>query len=431
MDELKLIYGNDYDDNSSQVRNMLSRNEKGLVIPSAENFLRIFRNDNFFKNVYLDIMRMAGCRVYNDGHRVYWDDTEDAKTRTHIETAYGLRHATKTDDALKIFLSQRRFSPVQEAIKKIQWDGKPHVKGLYIRCLDAEDSTYTEEVTRLDYLQRINRAFVPGCKADNASVLKGSQGIGKSTMNRLSALEDDFYTSVSTIEGQRGYEAIQGKFICELEELLAVVGEGTRKESAVKSFISGQSDHYRRPYDRRASDNPRTCVFVGTTNRDKFLSDPTGNRRWFPIECHLKDGSRIFEHEKEIREEIRQAYAEMYYAWQHHLPLASPIPDKALYQVIRTRQEASELDDYRVGLIVKYLGEHKPDSVCIIELWERALCTSGRSQKAITRTDANEIGELLRNKLGCKPLGKKYFRQYGTQHAFDVPEELRTAPNDA
>ena len=407
-------------DNSEDVKQKLEKTDKGIPIPSAKNFYLIFKYDNFFSNVYLDTMKMAACRVINIHKRQQWQDSDDAISRLHIEEKYGLRNAGKTNDAFLAFLTEREFSPIQERIKSIVWDGEPHVEQFYIRWLKADNSQYNREVTRMDYLQRIKRAFEPGCKADQVPVLKGSQGSGKSTLIRWSALEDELYASVTTIEGQKGYEAVQGKFICELEELLATVGEGTKKENATKAFISGQSDHYRRPYDRRTSDNPRTCVFIGTTNRDKFLTDMTGNRRWYPIDCRLTDGTFIFDHEAEIKADIEQCYAEMYHAWVNHLPLASPVPDRVLLDIIRDQQEASEMEDYRVGLIERYILTHGAELISCIEIWEQVL-QIGQARRRMTKSESNEIGELLRHKLGCRPVGKKYFPEYGTQHAYEIP----------
>ena len=395
-----------------------------VPVASSKNFYIIFKYDIFFKNVRLDTMRMQACRILENGRREYWEDSDDALARMHIEEHYGLRHASKTNDAFLAFLSERKFSPVQELIKGIEWDGKPHCKRFFIRWLHADDTPYTQEVSRLFFKQQTDRAFEPGCQADNVLVLKGKQGCGKSTLCRWLALDDDIFASVQTIEGQKGYEAVQGKFGCELEELRATVGEGTRKESAVKAFISGRNDHYRRPYDRRTSDNPRTCCFVGTTNRDRFLTDPTGNRRWFPIDCRLTDETFIHEHEAEIKAEIRQCYAEMYNAVINNLPLASPVADPVLRKTIQRKQEASEMDDHRIGLIADYLRKEHPEFVCCIEIWERALHFNSE-RRPMTRTDANEVGELLRIKLGCQPKGKKYHPPYGTQHVYSVPENLR------
>jgi putative DNA primase/helicase len=52
---------------------------------------------------------------------------------------------------------------------------------------------------------------------------------------------------------------------------------------AVKAFLSSPVDSYRASYARFPEDVPRTCVIVGTTNADEFLSDDTGNRRFWPI----------------------------------------------------------------------------------------------------------------------------------------------------
>ena len=406
-------------------KTVLDRLEKvnGVPIPTAKNFYLILKYDQFFSDVKLDTMKMAACRVSDSGERTYWEDSDDALARMYIEEHYGLRNVGKQNDAFLAVLAERKFSPIQEMIKALRWDGKPHCENFFQFALEADDSRYTREIARIHFRQMIERAFIPGCKADHVLVLKGVQGCGKSTICRWLALEDALYASVGTIDGQKGFEAVQGKFCCELEELLAVVGEGTRKEAQVKSFLSGQSDHYRRPFDRRSSDNPRTCFFVGTTNRDRFLTDPTGNRRWYPLECRRKDGAWVFKHEAEIKSEIRQSIAEMFEAWKNARPLASPMPDIAILKTIQQMQEASELEDYRVGIIEKYLKATGKPYVCCIELWENAF-PDGTSKRAMTRADANELGELLRLKIGCLPIGKRYSSQYGTQHTYSVPERF-------
>ena len=74
-----------------------------------------------------------------------------------------------------------------------------------------------------------------------------------------------------------------GKHMIELDELDAMqrVGEWP----AVLSFISRPSDHFRLKYGRRSGDFPRQCIFGGTTEREEWLRDYAGHRRWWPVAC--------------------------------------------------------------------------------------------------------------------------------------------------
>ena len=75
-------------------------------------------------------------------------------------------------------------------------------------------------------------------------------------------------------------EGLHGKWLVELGEL-AVLQRSERE--ALKRFVSAPSDHYRPSYGRRAATFPRQVIFVGTTNKEEFLQDETGSRRWWPV----------------------------------------------------------------------------------------------------------------------------------------------------
>ena len=55
---------------------------------------------------------------------------------------------------------------------------------------------------------------------------------------------------------------------------------------AIKHFISKQEDMFRPAYARTPETYPRQCVFIATTNVSTFLRDPSGNRRFMPVDIH-------------------------------------------------------------------------------------------------------------------------------------------------
>jgi predicted P-loop ATPase len=151
----------------------------------------------------------------------------------------------------------------------------------------------------------VARIYRPGAKADHAVILEGEQGLGKSTALKTLASEAWFTDELGDIGGKDASMQLQGRLIVELAELDAL----SRAEvSRVKAFLSRSSDKFRPPWGRRVIDVPRQNVFAGTTNKDKYLQDETGARRFWPVRCTRIDLAGIERDRDQLWAEAVAAY---------------------------------------------------------------------------------------------------------------------------
>lgn len=359
-------------------------NEKGNPVASIDNFLQILRNDiNYSDTMFLNELTWSPEK-HIDGVRSKWSNEDDAELRRYIEKNYKIHNEKKLDDAMRIVFAENKYHPVKDIIEKTKWDGTPRIKGLLCKWLGVDDEEYSHEVSRLIFAGGIHRLYNPGCKFDDMPVLVGRQGEGKSTFVRWLALDDEFFREVNEIEGQKGMEAIEGAWICEMGELLAL--NRAKDVEAVKSYITRLVDVHRKPFDKRVSEHKRQCIFIGTTNKAEFLTDKTGNRRYYPVTCN-NTGYELFKNQKEIKEDILQCWAEAKYLYD--LGEIPPYADQKLIEVIREHQSQAVEDDYRVGMIRSYLEDK--EIVCAIELWQKAICEFGKPD----RRSSNEISIIM------------------------------------
>ena len=176
---------------------------------------------------------------------------------------------------------ENRFDPVLDYLASLQWDGQPRLDRWMITHLGADDTPLNRSVGRKMLIAAVRRARQPGCKFDYVVVLEGKQGTGKSTALRILAGDDNFSDQpLLHLETRAQQEAIEGVWIYELGEL---VGLRRTEIETVKGFLSKMADNARPAYGRFRHDQPRRCIFVGTTNDDEYLRDATGNRRFWPV----------------------------------------------------------------------------------------------------------------------------------------------------
>ena len=384
------------------------------VKPTIDNFYRLITN-HYGKNLHLN--EMTGKPERYDPLRKRWrefTDADEADMRAYFESTYSMYSQNKMQDALQVYFSNNKVNPLLEILNSLEWDGKPRVEHFLHDIMKAEDSEYTRECSRLIFAGGVHRAYEPGCKFDDMIVLIGGQGTGKTTVTRWLNIDEQFYQEIKTINGKEGIEAIRGVWIGEVSELMAMTR--VKEAEAVKAYITSQKDNYRPPYAKHTQTIQRRCIFIGTTNNPQFLTDKTGNRRFYPVKVQ-SDGYKLLDAEAQIREYIRQAWAEAVQLYKEgKLP---PFARKEVLDQIRAAQEAAMEDDWRIGAIEQYLEDQKraPNStVSVIELWHRALMEPEDSKP--TRKDSIEITQIITNVPGWVSGANKITTPWGRQKYF-------------
>ena len=385
----------------------------GLQIkPTIDNFYRLMTNhdgDN------LRLNEMTGKPEFKrNGEWREWTDTEESRMRSYFESTYSMYSQNKMTDALLIYFHNHKVNPLLDILEGLKWDGKPRVEHFLHDIMKCEDNEYTRECSRLIFAGGIHRAYRPGCKYDDMIVLIGDQGTGKSTITRWLNIDDQWYQEIKTINGKEGIEAIRGVWIGEVSELMAMTR--VKEAEAVKAYITSQKDSYRPPYQKNVQTIPRRCVFIGTTNNPQFLTDKTGNRRFYPVRVN-SDGYKLLDNEKIVREYIEQAWAEAVHLYKEGK--LQPFAKKEVLAQIRAAQEAAMEDDWRIGAIEQYLEDTKnfPNAtVSVIELWHNALNEVEDSKP--TRKDSIEITQIISNIPGWIQCPNPVSTKWGKQKAF-------------
>ena len=392
--------------NADEVFSQLAKDEKNNPVKTINNFVTIFETDVNLR----DCVRFNEISNAPENIRALrnWEDADSSAVKCYIEQVYHIRNKECFEDAFNIICNRNHYNPIKEIIESTVWDKQTRISTILQKYLKCEDSAYTSEVARLLFLGGIKRLYEPGCKFDYMVIFRGKQGNGKSTFVRWLAINDDFYKEVTQIDGQAGKEALDKVWIGEMSELLALTK--TKDVEMVKSFITRQNDSFRRPYARFTTDNYRKCILIGTTNKSQFLTDKTGNRRFLSIMTN-SNGYELYNAEKQCRAEILQCWAEAkyYYDSKNYTIVADPL---ILSEIEKQQAEVVE-DDWRVGVIEKYLETQ--NRVCVKSIWDNAISQDGRE---CTKKDSSDIVSIMDNFDGWERVSSLRFDIYGRQRGW-------------
>jgi len=203
-------------------------------------------------------------------------------------------------ESLAVLASENRYHPVVELLEAEQWDGIDRLTEVY-RIMGLTDGFY-KTLVRKWALQTIavlyNTDKEKPIAAQGVLVLQGPQGVGKTQLFTHLAIKDQFFKGGATLDMTNKDSVMSATkvWICELGE----IDSTTKKEqSALKAFLTEQTDRYREPYARCEVVRPRRTSFCGTVNPKGYLRDETGNRRYWTIPVDNMDVEQIFKHPPE------------------------------------------------------------------------------------------------------------------------------------
>ena len=115
------------------------------------------------------------------------------------------------------------------------------------------------------------------------------------------------YCSFQRKPGEKdAYMAMHSAWVVEWAELDSMRRADT---SMVKAFITSPCDSFRPPYAREVVSRPRSSVIVGTVNSGEFLTDHTGNRRYWIVPVPGRIDTDW------VREQREQLWAEAVEVW--------------------------------------------------------------------------------------------------------------------
>jgi putative DNA primase/helicase len=284
---------------------------------------------------------------------------------------------------------KNRFNPVQEWIESRPWDGISRLDDFFNTVTPEDKSTIPlrNRLMQRWLISAVAAAYEPeGISAGGLLVFQGKQYIGKTKWFKSLVPQTHSHLIKDGMaldtKNKDSLIYVLSRWIVELGEI-----EGTFNKSdlaALKAFITADKDTIRCPYDRVPSNFPRSTVFFGSVNDKKFLSDTTGNRRFWTIACD----SINYNHEIDMQ----QLWAEVKVLYDNGEKWHLDIDE---YQSLSTANEEFEMIDPMAEKIKSYFkwdtheefwGDNWKTATAILEQI---------GYKTISRAEATKCGAIV------------------------------------
>lgn len=252
----------------------LTYDDKGAAHKTVANVCRVLRGT---RKLWFDEMALQAC----DGDLQFDNDLVTA-WREKLFPLYQLNPAKEMIvDSAQYVAQENKMHPVRTYLNSLVWDQKPYIGRIARLVLNMKDPLEIEETMLRKWLiSCVARVMTPGCKVDTVFVLySAEQGQNKSEFFRTLAGGDWFSDTQMDIKNKDSALQLYRAWIYEWGEIDRVTSGWSSAE--IKSWMSSRQDTIRRPYAESVEIIKRHSVVVGSTNKLGFLTDETGDRRYW------------------------------------------------------------------------------------------------------------------------------------------------------
>lgn len=369
----------------------------GPILPVLENLVSILSFDEHWCGV-IGLDEFSGQIVKRKLPPTYiselgeWLDEDDHRLEYWLAEHYGIRRIPSHDLQKAVFLTadRNRFHEVRDFLEGLEWAGKPMLKDWLTAFLGAEQSEYHEAVAVKFLVQAVARIYEPGCKGDYVIILEGAQGVGKSSALRV--MFDPWFTDAAfdLRDPQEAGQIIRGMWGVELAEL-----DSMRKaeHDTAKAFFSRDRDRYRNPYGRKPMTVKRQQVFGGSANHFTYMTDDTGNRRYWPVRVAVKWGIDL----KGLAQARDQLLAEAVREYKAGTVWHVRAAEKPMFDDAQEQRYQGDAYETRIRA---YLDEVSPDGrrdrVTVAEVLAKALHLDTSKW---TRAEQTRVGNIMTHRL--------------------------------
>ncbi len=298
----------------------------------------------------------------------------------------------KAQDVFEKVAQENSYNPIKEYLEYLEKDQTiipadiSKLSTIYLKTTDP----LSDEMLFKWLVGAAQRIFENGCQMDFCLVLKGKQGLRKSTFFRTLCKN---YFCDSMAEGKDHSMLIGTTWFKAFEELETITGK--KECGELKNLITIREDIFRAPFARNTDHHPRSSVFCATVNDDQFLKDQTGNRRFWVVEVEKRiDIKRVENDLDSIWKGIMLAYR------KGVLPMLS----EKCEDLSKLRNSQFEQEDPYEYYALQYIeNTSTPRRFTAREV----LCHEMfyRDPEKIKRTDLTAMGKSLA-RIGCNRAGQ-------------------------
>lgn len=222
--------------------------------------------------------------------------------------------------AVGMVAHRNQFDSAQQWARGLVWDGVPRMELALTTYYGVPDSPYTRAVSRYLFTGLAGRALVPGCQADMVVILVGLQGARKTSAVSALAPEPSAFGEVDlTHRDDNLARKLRGKLVVEWAEMRGLSG---RDLESLKAWASRRVEEWTPKYMEFTTEYPRRCLVIGTANGPELLDDPTGERRWLPVEAGAADVEGLQRDRDQLWAEAVATFTAQGIQWQQAEALA-------------------------------------------------------------------------------------------------------------